>query len=236
MIDIQLQRFSYFPLLFFFFFASFQGIKYILGRTEERDGRSWSERDGSVSKGRQIGKKREGGGGGGGQVRGHVCKRDKTSSFHFDWQAGGGPSEPPSPLETPTPPPSITLPRRYHTFLWAITLSVSLHASIILSITPFFPPSPASKHTFSFHQVFFFFIFNPGCSFSSRGRTPLVFSSQFFFARGHFVFVSVTVHLSFQPHDPVALSLLSFGPLRENSSFITTWVVFSDIWETQTPI
>ena len=39
-----------------------------------------------MSKGRQIGKKREegGGGGGGGQVRGHVCKRDKTSSFHFD--------------------------------------------------------------------------------------------------------------------------------------------------------
>lgn len=67
----------------FFFFASSQGKKYILGRTEERDGRSWSERDGSVSKGRQIGKKREGGGGGG-QVRGHVCKRDKTSSFHFD--------------------------------------------------------------------------------------------------------------------------------------------------------
>lgn len=166
MIDIQLQRFSYFPLLFFFFFASFQGIKYILGRTEERDGRSWSERDGSVSKGRQIGKKREGGGGGG-QVRGHVCKRDKTSSFHFDWQAGGGPSEPPSPSLPPrdthptslhhSPPPLSHFSLGHHSLCLSPRLYHTLHHPLLPSVTCFQTHFLLSSSVF----LFFFFFFQP---------------------------------------------------------------------------
>lgn len=44
--------------------------------TQRKDGRL----DIEIGEGREEGEREEGGG----QVRGHVCKRDKTSSFHFD--------------------------------------------------------------------------------------------------------------------------------------------------------
>lgn len=57
---------------------------------EGAEAKGAEEKDGSLGKGRRRGKGREEGGSeeeeeeeGGGQVRGHVCERDKTSSFLF---------------------------------------------------------------------------------------------------------------------------------------------------------
>lgn len=99
--------------------------------------------------------------GGGGQVRGHVCKRDKTSSFHFDWQAKGGLSK--APRDTTPLPPSlsvtaITLSLGHHSLSLALRLYHTLHH-------PLLPPSPASIHAFHLCHVFSFlpWLF---CSFS----------------------------------------------------------------------
>lgn len=90
--------------------------------------------------------------GGGGQVRGHVCKRDKTSSFHFDWQAKGGLSK--APRDTTPLPPSlsvtaITLSLGHHSLSLALRLYHTLHHLLL-------PPSPASIHAFHLCHVFSF--------------------------------------------------------------------------------
>lgn len=98
---------------------------------EERD---WEERRG-WGRCRRVGKRREERGieeeeeKGGGQVRGHMCESDKTSSFHFDWQARGGLSK------APTPTLPITLLSHYHTFS---------RPSLSLSLPPPLSYSPSS--------------------------------------------------------------------------------------------
>lgn len=150
--------------------------------------------------------------GGGGQVRGHVCKRDKTSSFHFDWQAKGGLSK--APRDTTPLPPSlsvtaITLSLGHH------SLCLSLSASIILSIIPF------SFHHLLLYMLSTFVMYFPFCPDSS---VPLVAS---FLVRIPPV-VSYSLHNDFFP--PLFVFTWEFLCSPKSCSFVC--FVFSDFINT----